>query len=223
MVEVVNYDEIVEISSLEFDPDNPNILTDDEKLRLKNSVKHLDLLQHIVIDQHNKIADGEHRVTAAKQNGMETVHCIRVKLDDDLERRQIRQALNKVRGHHDTEKDYEELEYLAKYDDNFLKEVLGVDNEELKNLEEFKKYAEEDNKHFNKRSKDEETILDELVGNGELNISKDDFNVKKIIIEMTEEEYESIEGLIVNAKEDLKVNNDKDLFVGLLKYHDDSR
>lgn len=222
MVEVMSYDEVIKISDLEFDPDNPNVLTEEEKLRLNNSIKHLNLLQPIIVDQDNKICDGEHRAFSAKKNGMEEVHCVRVKTDDDLERRKIRQALNKVHGTHDPEKDLTELNLLAKYDQEFLEEVVGISEDEIKGMVDLEKYSEKDNQHFGKRStEDDETLRklrdDEL----DLDIGKEDFNMKKIVIEFTEEEYNDIEDLINSAMEHLDAKDHKELFVALLHHYND--
>lgn len=101
---------------------------------LRESMKRFGYLMPVIIDQHNQIVDGEHRATIYKEFGIGDIPCIRVELKDDVERRILRQSMNKLRGQHDINKDVEELEYIMNNDAQALKELLNIDQSTLNEM-----------------------------------------------------------------------------------------
>ena len=55
------------VSEILLDPDNPNVMTEDEMQRLRNSMEKYGFLFPIIIDQKNQIVDGEHRYRIFKE------------------------------------------------------------------------------------------------------------------------------------------------------------
>ena len=64
---------IVDISTIQFDENNPNKLTDKQMEGLRQSMLRYGYLTPIIIDQNNLIVDGEHRLLVYKQLGYEKI------------------------------------------------------------------------------------------------------------------------------------------------------
>ena len=102
----------IPISDLVFDPSNPNVMTDKQMHGLRASMQKFGYLTPVVVDMHNKIADGEHRAIIYKEMGYTEIPAIRMKLETEADRRTLRQVLNKLHGTHDKEKDSDELLHI---------------------------------------------------------------------------------------------------------------
>lgn len=98
---------------LKFDPDNPNEMTAQQFEGLKQSIITYGILENVVIDQDNIICDGQHRTMAALELGI-LVPYSRIKLSTPIDRRIIRQILNKLKGKHDPFKDAQEFVSILK-------------------------------------------------------------------------------------------------------------
>lgn len=106
--------ERVKISDLKFDQDNPNRLTLAQLDRLKASIKRWGDIVPIVTNSELLVADGAQRVTAMKELGMTECSVIRLPIKN-VDRRLLRQVLNKLRGKHNKELD--SAEYLRIIDE----------------------------------------------------------------------------------------------------------
>jgi ParB-like chromosome segregation protein Spo0J len=106
--------ERVKISELKFDQDNPNRLTLMQLDRLKASIKRWGDIVPVVTNNELLVADGQQRVTAMKELGMTECSVIRLPVKD-VDRRLLRQVLNKLRGKHNKEMD--SAEYLRIIDE----------------------------------------------------------------------------------------------------------
>ena len=126
--------ETVKISELKTDANNPNKMSKEQLERLKASIKKWGFIVPIITNRDLLIADGEQRYTAAKALGMSEVSVIRLPVED-VDRRLLRQVLNKLKGKHDKELDqfeYERIIQAGKEED--LKYYLIISNDKLKNL-----------------------------------------------------------------------------------------
>lgn len=101
--------ETVDISTIKFDESNPNQLNKEQMTGLEKSMNRFGYLTPIIIDQNGKIADGEHRVLVYKQLGITKIPAYRIELKNDVERRILRQVMNKLRGEHELAKDTQEI------------------------------------------------------------------------------------------------------------------
>jgi ParB-like chromosome segregation protein Spo0J len=106
--------ERVKISDLKFDQDNPNRLTLAQLERLKASIKRWGDIVPVVTNSDLLVADGAQRVTAMKELGMIECSVIRLPIKD-VDRRLLRQVLNKLKGKHSKELD--SAEYLRIIDE----------------------------------------------------------------------------------------------------------
>jgi len=111
----------IKISDLIFDPSNPNVMSPKQMHGLRASMQKFGYLTPLVVDLKNKIADGEHRAIIYREMGYDEIPAIRMKLETDADRRELRQVLNKLHGTHDKEKDSDEL--LQIYESQKLDEL----------------------------------------------------------------------------------------------------
>jgi len=103
--------ELVDINSLKFDGDNPNITRPEQDVDLQINIEEWGFLQPIIIDQNNLVCDGEHRINALKKLGDDKIPAYRLNLTD-VQRRILRQVMNKLRGQHDDNLDIIELKRI---------------------------------------------------------------------------------------------------------------
>ena len=94
--------ERVKISDLKFDQDNPNRLSLAQLDRLKASIRRWGDIVPVVTNSELLVADGQQRVTAMKELGMTECSVIRLPVKD-VDRRLLRQVLNKLKGKHNRE------------------------------------------------------------------------------------------------------------------------
>lgn len=123
--------ELVATSELKVDGKNPNRMTRQEIDRLKKSFEKWGFFVPIVTNKDLLIADGEQRWTAAKELDMSEVLVVRLPVED-VDRRLLRQVLNKLKGTHDRAADAEEFEIiieLGREDD--LKYLLNLSDDKL--------------------------------------------------------------------------------------------
>jgi ParB-like chromosome segregation protein Spo0J len=126
--------ETVKLGELKTDGENPNKMSKEQLERLKASIQKWGFIVPIITNKDLLIADGEQRYTAAKALGMSEVSVIRLPVED-VDRRLLRQVLNKLKGKHDKELDqfeYERIIQAGKEED--LKYYLIISDDKLKNL-----------------------------------------------------------------------------------------
>lgn len=101
-------EEIVDIDLLKIDSDNPNLMTKEERSALKISMEKYGFIIPIITNMDYIIADGQQRYEVAKDLGITKIKVIRLNLKD-VDRRILRQVLNKLKGSH--QEDLDLLEY----------------------------------------------------------------------------------------------------------------
>jgi DNA modification methylase len=123
--------ELVDVTLLKTDSCNPNKMTDGELERLKTSVQKYGFIVPIITNKEYLIADGEQRYITAKALGMKQVSVIRLDVDD-VDRRLLRQVLNKLRGEHELLADALEFEkIIAANRTDDLKHLLDLSDSNL--------------------------------------------------------------------------------------------
>jgi ParB-like chromosome segregation protein Spo0J len=123
--------EVVATSSLKVDGKNPNKMSREQHERLKTSIQKFGFIVPIITNKDLLIADGEQRWIVAKELAMPNVLVIRLPVEE-VDRRLLRQVLNKLKGTHDRELDAEEFEAiieLGREDD--LKYLLNLSDDKL--------------------------------------------------------------------------------------------
>jgi ParB-like chromosome segregation protein Spo0J len=115
--------ERVKISDLKFDNDNPNRMSLAQLDRLKASIKKWGDIVPVVTNNELLVADGAQRVTAMKELRMTECSVIRLPVKD-VDRRLLRQVLNKLRGKHNKELD--SAEYLRIIEDGEKEDLKAL-------------------------------------------------------------------------------------------------
>ena len=101
---------------------------------LKESIKRYGFVVPIITNKELLVADGEHRLKAAKELGMKQVSVVKLPVND-VDRRLIRQVMNKIRGEHDLFLDAEEYYRLVSEGSrDLLKGLLNESDLRIDNL-----------------------------------------------------------------------------------------
>lgn len=103
--------ELVPVDQLKSDGQNPNKMKPKQLTALREVIKRFGFIVPIVTNQDLVIADGEQRWMIAKTLEMEKVPVIRLPVED-VDRRLLRQILNKLKGEHELIGDAEEFERI---------------------------------------------------------------------------------------------------------------
>ncbi len=129
--------ELVDIDRLQLDGDNPNKMKKNQLEALRKAIQRWGFIVPIVTNRDLLVADGEQRLTVARELGMTQVPVIRLDVED-VDRRLLRQVLNKLEGSHVKELDqaeYDRIIDLGREED--LREYLLISEKDLeKALEE---------------------------------------------------------------------------------------
>ena len=126
--------ELVDVGSLRVDSRNPNVMGKRQFEALKKSIQRWGFVVPIITNRDLLVADGEHRLIAAKELGMKQVSVVRL-LVDEVDRRMIRQVMNKIRGEHDLFLDAEEYSWLVSEGSrDLLKGLLNENDLRIDNL-----------------------------------------------------------------------------------------
>lgn len=141
------------IANLKTDPGNPNKMDKREMEAQKESIKRFGFIVPIITNRDYLIADGQHRYQAAKELGMNEVPVIALDVDE-VDRRTIRQVLNKLRGAHDPLLDKEEYLFLDK--EGSINELMLLLPDQAREI----KLAIEENKGVQQDDFDEATEIE---------------------------------------------------------------
>ena len=136
---------LINTDKLKVDGDNPNKMTPKQLERLKSSVTKYGFIVPIITNKDLLVADGEQRLTTAHALNMKQVPVIRLPIED-VDRRLLRQVLNKLRGEHELLADAYEFERIIKagHEDD-LKQLLDLSDSHLERyLAEIREPKDED-------------------------------------------------------------------------------
>lgn len=159
--------ELVPVESLKTDNENPNVLSPRRFEALKKSIQRFGFVVPIITNNDLVIADGEHRLKTAEALGMKQVSVVRLHVDE-VDRRLIRQVMNKLRGEHDLFLDAEEYYRIVCGDKrDLLKALLNETDLRIDNLLKLRDpavYSDEDLKALAEKfsSRIESNRLDEV-------------------------------------------------------------
>jgi ParB-like chromosome segregation protein Spo0J len=103
--------ELVDVASLRTDGQNPNRMSEKQHRALRESILRYGFIVPIITNKDLLIADGEQRLQEAKAIGMKQVQVIRLPVED-VDRRLLRQVLNKLKGEHEPKADAEEFQRI---------------------------------------------------------------------------------------------------------------
>lgn len=126
--------ELVDVEKLRVDGENPNRMSSRQFRALKKSIERWGFVVPVITNRDFLVADGEHRLRAAKELGLKQVSVVRLPVDE-VDRRLIRQVMNKIRGEHDVFLDAEEYCRIVSEDSrDLLKALLNESDLRIDNL-----------------------------------------------------------------------------------------
>lgn len=126
--------QLVDVNKITVDSENPNVMTKPQLLALQHAIRKFNFIIPIITNKDLVVADGEHRLEAAKKLGMKQVPVVALPISD-VDRRIVRQVLNKLRGEHDKEQDIREfIRIEASQGIPVLAELLAQEEEQLRSL-----------------------------------------------------------------------------------------
>jgi len=123
--------QMLDVNSLLIDNKNPNSMTPGEFNALKYNMEKYGFLIPIITNKDLIIADGEHRLKAAKELSMEKVPVLVLEVSE-VDRKILRQVMNKLKGTHNPTLDGREFAYLI--DNNAkdeLKRLMNWEDEDI--------------------------------------------------------------------------------------------
>jgi site-specific DNA-methyltransferase (adenine-specific) len=126
----------ISINDLVFDESNPNKLTEQQEEALKKTMEKFGYLVPIIINERNEIGDGEHRAKLYRDMGITEIPAYVVpQINDDIQRRLLRQTMNKLHGEHEIKLDSSELLLIFQNNKlNELSELIAQPREGLENI-----------------------------------------------------------------------------------------
>ena len=128
------YEGTISPDELTVDGRNPNEMNSSTFRLLCNRIRTNGWLSGpIIADTDGVVADGEHRLRAAREIGLDSVP-VQMHDIDDARRRLWRQELNKISGEHDTKRDA--IEYDLLMEDGLVDEVEEISEANEEDLEE---------------------------------------------------------------------------------------
>lgn len=134
--------ELISPNDLKVDQQNPNKMKPKQLEALRSCILQYGFIVPIVTNKDLLIADGEQRWTIAKELQMAKVPIVRLPIKD-VDRRMLRQVLNKLRGEHELLGDAEEFERIIQTGgEERLKELLNLSDGDL---EQYARLLHEDN------------------------------------------------------------------------------
>ena len=121
----------MDITLLKTDGHNPNKMTEEQIVALMENIKKFGFIIPVVTNSDLVVADGEQRLEAARRLGMKKVPiiCLQVR---DVDRRILRQVLNKLKGTHDIDLDsYEFQQLVSEGEEENIRRLLAMDKEDI--------------------------------------------------------------------------------------------
>jgi ParB-like chromosome segregation protein Spo0J len=126
--------EMVLLSDLKVDGQNPNRMTKQQHEALKKSIQKYGFIVPIITNKDLLIADGEQRYIIAKDLSMSKVPVIRLPVED-VDRRLLRQVLNKLRGEHEILLDAQEFDRIIQFGhEQDIKDLLILNDLDIKKI-----------------------------------------------------------------------------------------
>jgi len=199
----------VPVDIIKFDETNPNILSDEQMKALRLTMEKYGYLAPVILNNEFEVIDGEHRVRIYKELGEKEIQAYVIDVDN-IDKKILRQLMNKLRGEHDKQKDVNEFKSIFEAGrlDEFS-QLLAKNREEFEELIE-KKINNEDLKFdWNPMDHHEDTFL-----HG---------NIKQIMIYFDNEGFEETIPRIRAIMEEKDLKNHTELFMMLLDYYESNR
>ncbi len=193
----------IEISKIITDDSNPNVMTLEEENALERVITKYGFLAPIILDNEMNIVDGEHRYKVYKKLNRETIPAYVIDIDK-MDKKMLRQLMNKLRGVHDRHKDA--LEFKEMMDGGRLEGLAEMLARPVSEFTSLLAPPDELNQDPNPTKGYEESFLSG--------------NIKQITIYMMNEKYEETLPILDRLMKEYGVDNHTDIFFKLLEEHE---
>lgn len=141
-------EEWVDVQDIRTDGQNPNQMSKEKYLALLEHIREFGIINPILTTTALLVADGEHRLKAARDLKIPQVKVKRLDITEE-ERRILRQTMNKLRGTHDPLLDAAEFNFLLEADRmQDLGRLLGEDPADLLRVLDQKEGTKPDDDEF---------------------------------------------------------------------------
>jgi hypothetical protein len=204
MVEDVPLQNII-VNDIKFDDTNPNILTPEQMIALKSTMEKYGFLAPVILNKNLEVIDGEHRVTVYKELKKETIPAYVLDIDT-IDKKILRQLMNKLRGEHDPFKDKEEFKMI--YEAGRLNDFTNL---LALNITDFDKVINPPMDIDDNRESEKVEISQENYLNG---------TIKQMILFFSNEDYEIIMPKFDKHMKALNIDNHTDLVLEFFKEYE---
>ena len=196
----------IEISKIITDDSNPNVMTLEEENALERVITKYGFLAPIILDNEMNIVDGEHRYKVYKKLNRETIPAYVIDIDK-MDKKMLRQLMNKLRGVHDRHKDA--LEFKEMMDSGRLEGLAEMLARPVSEFTSLLAPPDELNQDPNPTKGYEESFLSG--------------NIKQITIYMMNDKYEETLPILERLMKEYEVDNHSDIFFKLLEEHESKK
>ena len=191
------------IKDIVTDDTNPNVMTIEEENALERVVLKFGFLSPIIVDKNHHIVDGEHRYKVYKKLKRESIPAYVIDIDK-MDKKMLRQLMNKLRGVHDRQKDA--LEFKEMMDGGKLEDMAEMLARPVNEFTSLLQPPDELNQDPNPKKGYEESFL-----NG---------NIKQITIYMLNDKYEETLPILERLMKEWNFKTHTDVFFKLLEEHE---
>ena len=195
----------IPVNDIKFDETNPNVLTPEQMVALKATIKKFGFLAPVILNKKLEVIDGEHRVTVYKELKKETIPAYVINVDT-INKKILRQLMNKLRGEHDPLKDKEEFKMI-----NDAGRLNDFTNLLAVNIADFDKVINPPNEIDSNRNSEKIELSQENYLNG---------TIKQMILFFSNEDYEKVMPKFDRYMQELNVDNHTDLVMQFFKEYE---
>lgn len=200
--------EKIPLEKIDFDDTNPNEMSDEQSAALDKAMKKFGFLAPIIVSTKKSgrysMVDGEHRAKKYQEYGKTHIMGYALNLSK-VDKKILRQVMNKLRGTHDPEKDAMEYQFIeSKNKLEMLASLIAQPAEQL--------VIESPSVEI---SKDKEMIQHH----------EDTFlhgNLKQLYFVFTNDQYEELMPRIDKIREHCGVDNNTDMFMKMVETYEDT-
>jgi len=101
----------IPIDEIKFDNTNPNRLTPEQMSSLNLAMQKFGNVAPVILNSDMQVVDGEHRVRTYQELGLKKIPAIVIDVPE-IDKKMLRQVMNKFRGEHDPEMDKAEFKII---------------------------------------------------------------------------------------------------------------
>lgn len=190
MTEIIT-PKLIRVDQIKSDDTNPNRMNEEQFNALKEGINKFGFLVPVITNKDLVIADGYHRWKAAKELGMEQIQVVVLDMNE-VDRKVIRQIMNKLKGEHKLEKDINEFEFIKNEGGmNDLVKLMGKDKAYFDDIIKLKDVEME--QYLVVRELDEKIRAESIAGNKQIKLKltdeqkiilKEKFNTDKKVLQI---------------------------------------